>query len=393
MSDMETEEAVAVATENNSMAGTDRSSSLPSAPGEESLQEEPGSGAPRGQQEVPEGRGGGNPELEEELDDPAPLEEQVEDEEEEVSSEEEEEEEAREANKENVTTPQPKEHSGGFHDNTAGNHRNAESSGNARSPEAEEAGGASRQEDREAQDRREKRREAEEELQDLKKRREERRKVQEEAEKQRKWEMEEKKAREEEEKRRMKEGIDRRRAEAAEKRQKMEGEAGKRFTCVTPRGSALKIGDRAEFLNKSAQKSSTVKMGHTPIISKIDDRLEQYTTALQSQRDSRPLRPALDLPVVTEGIRSLKTRWEEGDTYGSVNINKESAQVNIGVAGLISDWLSKTPEGPKSPGVAPADLKPGDVTNKRSLWENRSSPANTPPGDASKPVANGKTPV
>ncbi|KAJ8249922.1 hypothetical protein COCON_G00231380 [Conger conger] len=367
MSDMETEEAVAVATENNSsMAGTDRSSSLPSAPGEESLQEEPGSGAPRGQQEVPEGRGGGNPELEEELDDPAPLEEQVEDEEEEVSSEEEEEEEAREANKENVTTPQPKEHSGGFHDNTAGNHRNAESSGNARSPEAEEAGGASRQEDREAQDRREKRREAEEELQDLKKRREERRKVQEEAEKQRKREMEEKKAREEEEKRRMKEGIDRRRAEAAEKRQKMEGEAGKRFTCVTPRGSALKIGDRAEFLNKSAQKSSTVKMGHTPIISKIDDRLEQYTTALQSQRDSRPL---------------------------PVNINKESAQVNIGVAGLISDWLSKTPEGPKSPGVAPADLKPGDVTNKRSLWENRSSPANTPPGDASKPVANGKTPV
>lgn len=48
-----------------------------------------------------------------------------------------------------------------------------------------------------------------------------------------------------EEKRRMKEEIEKRRAEAAEKRQKVEGstEGGskKPFTCVSPKGSSLKV--------------------------------------------------------------------------------------------------------------------------------------------------------
>ncbi|KAG7240703.1 hypothetical protein INR49_026592 [Caranx melampygus] len=219
---------------------------------------------------------------------------------------------------------------------------------------------------------RQKQQEAEVELEELKRKREERRKVLEEEERQKKQEEAERKAKEEvgggeaclgeEEKRKMKEEIERRRAEAAEKRQKvedtMDGEE-KPFKCVSPRGSSLKIGERAEFLNKSAQKS-TVKTSHSPVVSKIDNRLEQYTSAAQREnKESRsPRSGAVDLPMVTDSIRNIKSMWEKGNVFSSPG-------------GRINDWLNKTPESGKTSGGRPADLKPVDVTNKRSLWENK----------------------
>uniref|UniRef100_A0A674EI40 Caldesmon 1b n=1 Tax=Salmo trutta TaxID=8032 RepID=A0A674EI40_SALTR len=206
---------------------------------------------------------------------------------------------------------------------------------------------------------RQKQQEAEQELEELKKKREERRKIIEEEERQKKQEEAEKKDREEEEKRRMKEEIERRRAEAAEKRQQMgvepvDGEA-KPFKCFSPRGSSLKIGERAEFLNKSAQKSSTVKTSHSPVVSKIDNRLEQYTSVAQEMRSPRS--GAVDLPMVTDGIRNIKTMWEKGNVFNSPGgggaTYKEAAGMKIGVAGRINDWLNKTPES-KTPGGRPA---------------------------------------
>uniref|UniRef100_A0A0E9WN35 Caldesmon 1b n=1 Tax=Anguilla anguilla TaxID=7936 RepID=A0A0E9WN35_ANGAN len=198
----------------------------------------------------------------------------------------------------------------------------------------------------------------------------------------------------------MKEEIERRRAEAAEKRQKVEesgdGEGKKPFKCVSPRGSSLKIGERVEFLNKSAQKSA-VKPTHLPVVSKIDNRLEQYTTALQSSKDPKsPKAAAADLPVVTDGIRNIKSMWEKGNVFGSPgspgNTNKEAVGMKIGVAGRINDWLTKTPEPGKAAAAKPADLKPGDVTNKRSLWENKGSPATKVAiGGKSKAVTNAGT--
>uniref|UniRef100_A0A672H4N9 Caldesmon 1b n=1 Tax=Salarias fasciatus TaxID=181472 RepID=A0A672H4N9_SALFA len=224
---------------------------------------------------------------------------------------------------------------------------------------------------------RQKQQEAEAELEELKRKREERRKVLEEEERQKKQEEAERKAREEEEKRKMKEEIERRRAEAAEKRQKVEdtldGE-GKPFKCVSPRGSSLKIGERAEFLNKSAQKSA-VKTSHSPVVSKIDNRLEQYTSAAQNKDSRSPRSGAVDLPVVTDSIRNIKSMWEKGNVFGSPggggSTFKEAAVMKTGVAGRINDWLNKTPESGKMPGGRPTDLKPVDVTNKRSLWENK----------------------
>ncbi|XP_022074523.1 caldesmon 1a isoform X4 [Acanthochromis polyacanthus] len=320
------------------------------------------------------------------------------------------------------TREDERKHNGGLHEEaTPKQHRKPErtlSRGSVRSPEVsagDEQDDAARleaerkleelkrrrddAESEEFEKMRQKQQEAEVELEELKRKREERRKVLEEEERQKKQEEAEKKAREEEEKRKMKEEIERRRAEAAEKRQKvedtMDGE-DKPFKCVSPRGSSLKIGERAEFLNKSAQKS-TVKTSHSPVVSKIDNRLEQYTSAAQQRENKESRSPrsgAVDLPMVTDSIRNIKSMWEKGDVFSSPGSGgspfKEAAVMKTGVAGRINDWLNKTPESGKTAGGRPADLKPVDVTNKRSLWENKgASPTKVAGRGETKSVANG----
>ncbi|XP_054862453.1 caldesmon 1a isoform X4 [Amphiprion ocellaris] len=329
--------------------------------------------------------------------------------------------EAEEVNERGGAKEDERKHNGGLHEEaTPKQHRKPErtlSRGSVRSPEVsagDEQDDAARleaerkleelkrrrddAESEEFEKMRQKQQEAEVELEELKRKREERRKVLEEEERQKKQEEAEKKAREEEEKRKMKEEIERRRAEAAEKRQKvedtMDGE-DKPFKCVSPRGSSLKIGERAEFLNKSAQKS-TVKTSHSPVVSKIDNRLEQYTSAAQREnKESRsPRSGAVDLPMVTDSIRNIKSMWEKGNVFSSPGSGgspfKEAAVMKTGVAGRINDWLNKTPESGKTPGGRPADLKPVDVTNKRSLWENKgASPTKVAGRGETKSVANG----
>ncbi|KAM6419232.1 caldesmon isoform 5-T8 [Pluvialis apricaria] len=227
----------------------------------------------------------------------------------------------------------------------------------------------------------EKQQEAAAELDELKKRREERRKILEEEEQKKKQEEAERKAREEEEKRRMKEEIERRRAEAAEKRQKMPedgvSEDKKPFKCFSPKGSSLKIEERAEFLNKSAQKSGMKPTHTTAVVSKIDSRLEQYTSAIEGTKAARPAKPAAsDLPVPAEGVRNIKSMWEKGNVFsspsGTGTPNKETAGLKVGVSSRINEWLTKTPESNKSSAPKPSDLKPGDVSGKRNLWEKQS---------------------
>uniref|UniRef100_A0A3Q2XKT5 Caldesmon 1b n=1 Tax=Hippocampus comes TaxID=109280 RepID=A0A3Q2XKT5_HIPCM len=227
---------------------------------------------------------------------------------------------------------------------------------------------------------RQKQQESEAQLEELKRKREERRRVLEEEERQRKQEEAERKTREEEEKRKMKEEIERRRAEAAEKRQKVEepveGEE-KPFKCVSPRGSSLKV---IIVVPLSATANSAVKMSPCPVVSKIDNRLEQYTSAAQNKESRSPRSGAVDLPAVTDSIRNIKSMWEKGNVFSSPGSSgsafKEAAVIKTGVAGRINEWLNKTPESGKASGGRPSDLKPVDVTNKRSLWENKgSSPA------------------
>ncbi|XP_043373117.1 caldesmon isoform X7 [Dermochelys coriacea] len=242
----------------------------------------------------------------------------------------------------------------------------------------------------------EKQQEAAVELEELKKKREERRKILEEEEQRRKQEEAERKAREEEEKRRLKEDIERRRAEAAEKRQKMPEDGlsddKKPFKCFTPKGSSLKIEERAEFLNKSAQKSGAKPTHSAAIVSKIDSRLEQYTSAIEGTKTAKPAKPApSDLPVPAEGVRNIKSMWEKGNVFSSPSApgttNKETAGLKVGVSSRINEWLTKTPDTNKSPAPKPSDLRPGDVSNKRNLWEKQSNEKATSP---SKVTAMGK---
>ncbi|XP_054994225.1 caldesmon isoform X2 [Sorex araneus] len=226
------------------------------------------------------------------------------------------------------------------------------------------------------------------ELEELKKKREERRKVLEEEEQRRKQEEAERKAREEEEKRRLKEEIGRRRAEAAEKRQKMPDDASsddkKPFKCFTPKGSSLKIEERAEFLNKSVQKSGVKSTHQAAVVSKIDSRLEQYTSAIEGTKSAKPTKSAAsDLPVPAEGVRNIKSMWEKGNVFSSPSAsgtpNKETAGLKVGVSSRINEWLTKTPDGNKSPAPKPSDLRPGDVSGKRNLWEKQSMDKVTSP--------------
>ncbi|NXC27613.1 CALD1 protein, partial [Campylorhamphus procurvoides] len=242
----------------------------------------------------------------------------------------------------------------------------------------------------------EKQQEAAAELDELKKRREERRKILEEEEQKKKQEEAERKVREEEEKRRMKEEIERRRAEAAEKRQKIPEDAvsenKKPFKCVSPKGSSLKIEERTEFLNKSAQKSGMKPTQTTAVVSKIDSRLEQYTSAIEGTKASRPTKPAAsDLHVPAEGVRNIKSMWEKGNVFSSPSgtgvPNKETAGLKVGVSSRINEWLTKTPESNKSPAPKPSDLKAGDVSGKRNLWEKQSVEK---PASSSKVSAMGK---
>ncbi|XP_043944392.1 caldesmon isoform X2 [Protopterus annectens] len=205
-----------------------------------------------------------------------------------------------------------------------------------------------------------KQQEAAAELEELKRKREERRKILEEEEQRRKQEEAEKKTKEE-------------------------------------------IGERAEFLNRSAQRSSSVKTSHPPavVISKIDSKLEQYTSAIEGTRATKPGKPvASDLPVPIEGVRNITSMWEKGRAFTCSSNpsppHKETATVKIGVSSRINEWMNKTPESTKSPSSKPLDLRPGDVSGKRNIWENKataaekfSPSAKVTTGGKTKSVSNG----
>ncbi|XP_018110358.1 non-muscle caldesmon isoform X4 [Xenopus laevis] len=241
-----------------------------------------------------------------------------------------------------------------------------------------------------------KQQEAAVELEELKKKREERRKIMEEEEQRKKQEEAERKTKEEEEKKRLKEEIEKRRAEAAEKRKNMPedglSEEKKPFKCFTPKGSSFKIEERAEFLNKSAQKSSKSTQS-AAAVSKIDSRLEQYTSAIGSNKSAKPSKTApSDLPLPADGIRNIKSMWEKGNVFsspsGALSPNKETANIKVGVSSRINEWLTKTPETNKATPSKPSDLKPGDVSGKRNIWEKPEEK----PGSPTKVTVGGKKP-
>ncbi|XP_036390799.1 non-muscle caldesmon [Megalops cyprinoides] len=236
--------------------------------------------------------------------------------------------------------------------------------------------------------------EAEVELEELKKRREERRKVREEEERRREEEDYQRQLREEEEKRHMKEEIERRRMEAAERRMKnlstSSADGEEPFSPLSPRSPSFKsesddrvtaestysITERTESLNRSLKKSNSIKKMQSPLLtSKIDDKLEQYSHAIEiSSKETRASKQGLmDIPSPPEPVSSKKSLFEAGEVWNQNSLKstptKDAEGLKVGVADLITQWVKGNPDSSRTSPSKPADIKAGDVLHKKNLWE------------------------
>ncbi|XP_045342287.1 lymphocyte-specific protein 1 isoform X2 [Leopardus geoffroyi] len=134
-----------------------------------------------------------------------------------------------------------------------------------------------------------------------------------------------------------------------------------------PLSPSTKLIDRTESLNRSIRKSNSVKKSQPALpISKIDERLEQYTQAIETAGRTPKLtrQPSIELPSMA--VASTKSRWETGEVQ--------------------AQSTAKTP--------SCKDIVAGDMS-KRSLWEQKggsktsSTIKSTPSGKRYKFVATG----
>ncbi|XP_061198455.1 lymphocyte-specific protein 1 isoform X2 [Neopsephotus bourkii] len=133
---------------------------------------------------------------------------------------------------------------------------------------------------------------------------------------------------------------------------------------------STKLTDRTESLNRSIKKSNSIKKSQPPLpVSKIDDRLEQYTQAIEtSTKVPKPVRqPVLDLPTTSMMVANTKSLWETGE------VTAQSAVKSLPCKDIVA----------------------GDIVSKRSLWEQKGNPKvetntkSTPSGKKYKFIATG----
>ncbi|KFO91217.1 Lymphocyte-specific protein 1, partial [Buceros rhinoceros silvestris] len=115
--------------------------------------------------------------------------------------------------------------------------------------------------------------------------------------------------------------------------------------------------------------SNSIKKSQPPLpVSKIDDRLEQYTQAIEtSAKAPKPVRqPSLDLPATSMMVASTKSLWETGEVAAQSAVKPPPCK----------------------------DIVAGDIVSKRSLWEQKGNPKpetniKSAPGKRYKFVATG----
>lgn len=174
----------------------------------------------------------------------------------------------------------------------------------------------------------------------------------------------------------MKEEIERRRMEAAERMKSLSTscEGDETFSPFSPKTPTHKITERTESLNRSLKKSNSFKK--TPplvVTSKIDDKLEQYTHAIENSSETRPVKAApADLPSAPE-VATKKTLFEAGEVFCQSPTKapacKDTEGLKGGVANLITQWVKGPNDSGRQVLGKPTDVKPGDVMQKRNMWE------------------------
>ncbi|XP_029009515.1 non-muscle caldesmon isoform X2 [Betta splendens] len=239
--------------------------------------------------------------------------------------------------------------------------------------------------------------EAEQELETLQRRREQRRRLREEEERRREEEEQQRLAKEEEERRRMKEDIERRRMEAAERMKSLSTssvDGDEAFSPISPKAPTHKISERTESLNRSLKKSNSFKkMQPLLLTAKIDDKLEQYAHAVENSQEARAVKASLtDLPSSPE-VASKKNLFEAGEAWNQSPTKpptcKDAEGLKVGVAGLITQWVKGPSDTGRQPLCRPADVKPGDVMQKKNMWEIIGDSSGRP-GQGAKGSAGGK---
>ncbi|XP_068578972.1 non-muscle caldesmon isoform X2 [Cebidichthys violaceus] len=220
--------------------------------------------------------------------------------------------------------------------------------------------------------------EAEQELEELKRRREERRQARVEEERRREEEEQQRLAKEEEERRRMKEDIERRRMEAAERMKSLSTssvDGDEAFGPFSPKTPTHKISERTESLNRSLKKSNSFKKTQTLVLlPKIDDKMEQYAHAVENSQEVRAVKASLaDLPSSPEVVTSKKNLFEAGEAWSQSPTKgatcKDAEGLKVGVANRITQWVKGPSDGSRQSLCRPTDVRPGDVMQKKNMWE------------------------
>ncbi|XP_028285670.1 non-muscle caldesmon isoform X5 [Parambassis ranga] len=230
--------------------------------------------------------------------------------------------------------------------------------------------------------------EAEQELEELKRRREDRRRVREEEERRREAEEQQRLAKEEEERRQMKEDIERRRMEAAERMKNLSTssvDGDETFSPFSPKVPTHKITERTESLNRSLKKSNSFKKTQPfVLLAKIDDKLEQYAHAVENSQEPRAVKVSLtDLPNSPEVVASKKNLFEAGESWSQSPSKgatcKDAESLKVGVASLINQWVKGPSDGgSRQSACRGADVKSGDVMQKKNMWEVIGDSSKTP---------------
>ncbi|NXB73866.1 LSP1 protein, partial [Donacobius atricapilla] len=125
---------------------------------------------------------------------------------------------------------------------------------------------------------------------------------------------------------------------------------------------STKVCALGKYLNPPLFCSNSIKKSQPPLpVSKIDDRLEQYTQAIEtSTKAPKPVRqPSLDLPTTNMMVASTKSLWETGEVTAQSAVKPSPCK----------------------------DIVAGDIVSKRSLWEQKGSPK---PESSVKSIPSGK---
>ncbi|MGH0154467.1 UNVERIFIED_CONTAM: hypothetical protein FKN15_044000 [Acipenser sinensis] len=155
---------------------------------------------------------------------------------------------------------------------------------------------------------------------------------------------------------------------------------------------------RRSHEEKESQDNSIKKIQPQVPISKIDNRLEQYTHAIEiSTKESTAAKQSLmDIPQTAELVASKKSLWEGGEALSPSSSKgtpcKDTEGLKIGVSDLITQWVKGTPDGSnKNTPSKPSDVMAGDVLNKKNIWENKiDSTPSANKGAALKSTPSGK---